>query len=167
MADDAPSVTAWRAWALDEAPVDVGLDLANAHASAWQLVSTNNTTEYSIWEPHQRPAAVCLLGLVGKTELHQAPHKGCRCGYYGYTTLEACLLALGPDEAGVDVVGEVRLSGRVIQTAETYRAEFAYPERLIVLDQSWRLVPQKARELAAYGAPVEVRPHPEGLKEPD
>ena len=167
MADDAQPVIAWRAWALEEAPANVEVDLPHAHASAWQVVSTNNTTEHSIWAPGQSPAAVCLLGLAGKADLHEAPQGGCRCGFYGYTTLEACLLASVEHEARADVVGDVRLSRRVIQAGETYRAQFAYPERLIVLDRPWRNVPQKARELAAYGVPVEIRPHPEGLKESD
>lgn len=158
-------VVAWRAWALDEAPVTVEVDLPHAHASAWQLVSTNNTTEHSIWAPHQSLAAVCLLGLVGRTEVHEAPHEGCRCGFYGYTTLEACLLALAQHEARVDVVGKVRLSGRIIRSGETYRAEVAYPERLIVLQRPWRDVPRKARELCVYGVPVQIRPDPERLSD--
>ncbi len=160
-----PPLTAWRAWALDEAPVDVEVELPHAHASAWRLVSTNNTTEHSIWEPHKNPRALCLLALVGKTERHEAPHDRCRCGFYGYASLEDCLLAAEPHEAQVEVVGEVRLSGRIIRTGETYRAEFAYPERLIVIDRPWRNVPEKARELAVYGVPVDVRAHPERRKE--
>jgi hypothetical protein len=61
------------------------------------------------------------------------------------------------------VIGEVELSGKVIRTAESYRAEFAYPSRLIVLARPWLDFERKATELEVYGVPVAIRSHPEGL----
>lgn len=162
-------VVAWRAWALEEQPVprpseDTGHP--HAHAMGWRLISVGNDTEYSMWRPDESPPAQCLLSHAGQTDPHAAPQQDCRCGYYAYSTLEDCLLAFTPDHLLPEVIGEVRLSGRIVRSGETYRAEFAYPTRLIVIDRPWRDVPTKARELGAYGVPVEVRPHPENKPGP-
>jgi hypothetical protein len=120
-----------------------------------------NDTEYSMWLPRERRKAECLLSHAGRIAPHEAPDPDCRCGYYAYTSLEACLLAYDFSHAPPEVVGQVALDGRIIQAQETYRAELAYPVNLEVLDRRWRDVPRKAQELEAYGVPVHVRPKAE------
>ena len=114
-----------------------------------------------MWLPNERRKAECLFGHAGRVDPHDAPDPDCRCGYYAYTSLEACLLAYDFSHAPPEVVGQVALEGRIIRTHETYRAEFAYPVKLEVLDLPWRDIPRKTRELEVYGAPVQVRPNTE------
>lgn len=154
-------VLAWRAWALEDQWVPSPVEIPHAHASGWRLISVGNDSEYSMWLPNERPKAECLLGHTGRVDPHEAPDPDCRCGYYAYKSLEACLLAYDFSHAPPEVVGQVALEGRIIRMQETYRAQFAHPVNLEVLDLRWRDVPRKARELEVYGVPVQVRASPE------
>ena len=88
---------------------------------------------------------------------HVSPGKGCTCGVYASTDLERLR---GQILFGLRrmVVGEVSLWGKVIPAQHGYRAQFAYPRRLLVLERVAAADPTVVEALADYGVPVEVVP---------
>ncbi|MDQ6614207.1 MAG: hypothetical protein M3083_05550 [Actinomycetota bacterium] len=85
-----------------------------------------------LWEPGRPQRAQC----VG--DRHAAPNPGCSCGIYGAADLDALRehsLCLDP---GPLVVGEVALWGVVVpEEGASYRARFAYPLRLWLVDDEF------------------------------
>ena len=86
---------------------------------------------------------------------HVSPGEGCTCGVYASTDLERLR---GQILFGLRrmVVGEVSLWGKVIPAHHGYRAQFAYPKRLLVLERTAAADPAVVVALADYGVPVEV-----------
>jgi hypothetical protein len=92
-----------------------------------------------VWEPRQQAEAECkLFGPLSKRAFssheprrrdHEAPHFHCQCGIWGFKSLENLLSALGPSYKP-SVIGKVSLWGRVIETENGFRAQYAYPEQL-------------------------------------
>lgn len=130
-----PAVNGWRYWRLD--PVTGLLRSLTMRAVSWQ--------------PGRPVRAWCRTG-------HRAPAAGCACGVYGAPHLASlhehglCL-----PQGGL-VVGEVALWGETVRDAGGYRAEYGYPARLSVVEET---VPDGAVEmslgrLARYGVPVET-----------
>jgi hypothetical protein len=91
-------------------------------------------------------------------EDHRPPEPDCTCGIYAarsHRSLREMGYAAGPDDRHApDVVGEVWLWGRMMESTEILRAEFAYPKRLYVPHLRWRWAPP-LRDL--YGVPVEIK----------
>jgi hypothetical protein len=85
--------------------------------------------------PHREPlVAMCADGIERQIP-HDAPVRGCTCGHYAAKSL--ALLA----DAGYALTreqdmafGSVKLWGRIVPHARGYRAQFAYPELVIVRD---------------------------------
>jgi hypothetical protein len=86
---------------------------------------------------------------------HGAPEEGCTCGIYAAQDLKT-LRSKMLFGLGLMVVGEVSLWGKIITGTRGYRAQFAYPKRLYVVqrmadwDQSATI-----RTLGVYGVPVD------------
>lgn len=121
---------------------------------AWNVASHGllaSSTGYA-WLPRKAKAAKCLQHENTRMhwhpetgELMAAPVLGCSCGYYAYK------IAVGPQHTPLEVHGEVKLWGRIIEHEDGYRAQFAYPSRLRCADP--RLA---ARLRFLYGVPCEV-----------
>ena len=126
---------------------------------------TGHTQE---WPPNKAFAAICRYARRdpsdfrfryaggGKPAAHEAPTEGCTCGVYAARDLKN-LRAKMLYGLGLMVVGEVSLWGKVIPGTRGYRAQFAYPRRLFVVQRTvdW----DQSRTVAAlgvYGVPVEV-----------
>ena len=104
----------------------------------------------------KREAGDVRYQFVGgyKRSRHGAPEEGCTCGIYAaqdLRTLRAKMLfGLGL------MVGEVSMWGKIITGTRGFRAQFAYPRRLYVVqrtadwDQSSTI-----NALGVYGVPVE------------
>ena len=129
--DYAEVVVGWRAWIVGPGPV---------------LLSMNGTP----WEPGEKLSAEC-----GKS--HDVPDESCSCGIYSAgscSTLSAMTYGdYNLKRSDVRVVGEVSLWGGVIPAEWGYRAQLAYPKRLFVPYEGWRLAkPLRER----YGVPVKL-----------
>ena len=105
----------------------------------------------------RRDSADIRYQFVGgyKRSRHGAPEEGCTCGVYAardLNTLRSKMLF----GLGLMVVGEVSLWGKIIAGTRGYRAQFAYPRRLYVVqrtvdwDQSGTV-----SALGVYGVPVD------------
>lgn len=82
----------------------------------------------------------------GSNESHLAPHWDCQCGVWAFKDIDRLLPAL--NGYGIDVIGSVSLWGRVIETKNGYRAQYAYPRELWLLNSA-------LEELGLlYGVPV-------------
>ncbi len=94
------------------------------------------------WTAHRAAAtnplafrAVCMRGRAN----HDAPHRTCGCGWYALKAAAQVLpwihlrqrMGALPSLRRI-AIGRVALWGRVIEHAEGYRAEFAYPACLYV-----------------------------------
>jgi len=118
-----------------------------------------------VWEPRQQAEAECkLFGPLAKRAFsspeqrrrdHEAPHFHCHCGIWGFKSLENLLSALGPSYKP-SVIGKVSLWGRVIETENGFRAQYAYPEQLWPASDS----PSCEEVGLIYGVPVRT-PEPE------
>jgi hypothetical protein len=88
----------------------------------------------SVWPPKGRMQAECM-----RKRCSTAPGDGCNCGIHAlavvHDVLNAVPLALWPPL----VVGRVALWGRVVPGTRGWRAQFAYPSSLMVVERwPWR-----------------------------
>jgi hypothetical protein len=63
---------------------------------------------------------------------HLAPGKDCTCGVWAFRTLEEFQKMAASYE--VAVVGQVYLWGRILECENGYRAQFAYPKELWLMN---------------------------------
>jgi hypothetical protein len=126
------------------------------------------TGNLHVWQPGRAFEAECRFSrrdpsdtryqFVGgfKRAHHSAPQEGCTCGIHAAGDLRN-LRAKMLFGLGLMVVGEVALWGKVIPGTRGYRAQFAYPRRLLVVQRTadWDQSGTVAA-LGVYGVPVEV-----------
>lgn len=124
MPDMVHVVTGWRGWKLKDGLLSaLGVD--------------------GTWPVREALRAACRNG---GNEQHLAPYWNCQCGIWAFKDTDRLLPAL--KGYGVDVVGSVSLWGRVIETENGYRAQYAYPSEL------WLLNPALEELGLLYGVPV-------------
>jgi hypothetical protein len=119
----------WRAWTVRETPTGTRLGSVIHDAQ---------------WEPSTLAVAAC-------DRAHAAPDIGCNCGFHAARDpVDAFSYLRGRDELHTicRVLGEVLLSGRLVETDMGWRAEKAYPLRLYVGH------PHVVAALESYGVPV-------------
>ena len=104
------TLTMWRGWTISD---DKLYAIGTSHA----------------WEPRKAERATCK-----NCGTHAAPAKECTCGYWGFKTIELLQEALVPYIDSVKVIGSVEIWGKVIECANGFRAEYAYPKELWLLD---------------------------------
>lgn len=150
----------WRTWTLEDTTERL------RSRDPWAISPESDWTKPSITEPvgpmklvsggatewplRERLTAVCRNG-----QDHRSPEPRCRCGIYAaasHQVLRDRGYAAGPDDhRAPDLVGELWMWGRVMQSDDILRAEFAYPKRLFVPFRTWK----KAKPLTElYGVPV-------------
>lgn len=101
---------------------------------------------YSVVHNAFWPAGEPIEAFCGNA--HAAPAGRCTCGVYAARSL-AHLREIAYHTQGV--LGEVHLWGTVVPGRLGWRAQYAYPKRLYVPHESYRLV---APLKASYGVPV-------------
>jgi hypothetical protein len=102
-------IIAWRVWTLR----------AHRHGLAIRPIAGTRRP----WPALQPARAVC-----GRGRRHDVPGVHCTCGLYATTSPDLLLHARDPA-----VAGTVALWGRVVEHEHGYRAEFAYPQRLMLV----------------------------------
>jgi hypothetical protein len=107
-------ITAWRGWQ------------ATSKDGQWRLKAVGNS---HIWEPRKQLSASC------NSKSHPAPNFDCQCGVWAFKELDGLVSAL-QNYKDIRVLGNVSLWGRVIETENGYRAQYAYPAELWLLDDS-------------------------------
>ena len=120
----------WRAWTVQETRDGVRL---------------GSVIHDELWTPLRPMHASC------RVEDHPAPAETCNCGFHAARDpMDAITYVRGRDEPCTlcRVLGEVVLSGLVVETESGWRAAEAYPLRLYVPDR------HIAAALAGYGVPV-------------
>jgi hypothetical protein len=121
----------WRVWTVQERPEGVRL---------------GSVIHEAVWTPGLAARAKCSLGLH-----HVAPDPRCNCGFHGARDpVDTFCYLHGRNERGTicRILGEVMLSGHVVETEGGWRASASYPLRLYVRD------PEIAAALASYAVPV-------------
>ena len=132
-------VVGWRAWTVVETPR--GLRLGSVIYD-------------EVWRPGATAIAACrrdedpFAEAVGP---HRVPGAECSCGFHAaHDPVDALSYLRGRDEPGTvtRVLGEVALSGEIVETEAGWRASSAYPVRLYVAEAA------VADALSVYGVPV-------------
>lgn len=159
--DSTTPVIAWRAWRLLSHDLGVDVDSSFAHLRGYRISSYAHFGEDPFWQPGQALVASC----PAREHEGEAPEEGCTCGVWGFRTLRQLLGT--PGAHPLYVLGEVSLWGKVIVTERGFRAQFAYPRRLIVPQANGGTAPRIIRELGSYGVRVESMPLPDIVKMAD
>lgn len=118
--------------------------------AAPKLYSATHSNYY--WIPRKGSLAEC--GRCGAN----VPGESCACGFYSAKTFEH-LMTMGyhqydPESGMVAVLGQVANWGKIVEGTQGWRAARAYPVRLWVPFETWKLA--KPIE-EAYGVPVGVK----------
>jgi len=119
-----------------------------------QLYSVAHKT---LWQPQEPFEALCV------THDHEVPDPKCSCGTYatatfnrlfdmGYTKEKGSGLFSAPNNV-VTIAGQVKLWGGIIPAETGWRAQFAYPKKLLVPYSKWRIAKQIA---AVYDVPYKL-----------
>jgi hypothetical protein len=136
-ADAGPVITAYRAW-----------QAGFVNHDQLRLVALGSRM---IWEPRQKVEAECRPLGTPTHGRHRSPEFNCWCGVWGFSNLEKLLSALVTYR--VSAIGKVSLWGRVIETEDGYRAQYAYPQELWLPDRTLENIG------LIYGVPVRtIRP---------
>jgi len=116
-----------------------------------RLYSVVHTT---LWQPHMRFEAFCQKD-------HEIPDPHCACGTYAAATFNR-LFDMGYTKEkgnglfssdGVTIAGQVNLWGGIIPADTGWRAQYAYPRKLLIPYSRWRI----AKALAeAYDVPFQL-----------
>jgi hypothetical protein len=128
-----PRVLGWRAWTVAETPAGARL---------------GSVIYDGVWTPGEVAQATCRQVESSHREL---PGLDCACGFHAARDpVDAISYLRGRDDVRTigRVLGEVALSGAIVETETGWRASAAYPARLYVED------PDIAAALAVYGVPV-------------
>lgn len=152
-------ITGYRMW-----------PLSRSFPDGYRLTSMNSSLNGKVI-PHEKLVAKCQAsaysgyGFGGfsmnswmgygdpapPTKRHEAPHDDCLCGIHAYSQN----VPLDPSDKPY-AAGEVSLWGKVIVHEHGFRAQYAYPKRLYVIDGGSRA--DKIAEALSwtYGVPCEV-----------
>jgi hypothetical protein len=121
----------WRVWTVQEQPEGVRL---------------GSVIHEALWTPAELARAACSVDAQ-----HGAPGVECNCGFHAVRDpVDAFSYLHGRNEPRTiaRVLGEVSLSGLIVETQTGWRASQAYPLRLYVRDRELALA------LAGYRVPV-------------
>jgi hypothetical protein len=130
----------WRAWKVNVEPPPFG--------TCPKLFSATRSSFF--WAPRQKARAECK-------RCKEIPGQSCSCGFYSAKTLTH-LREMGYQRYQVGapvctVVGRLACWGKVIEGTQGWRSEFAYPVRLYVPFEAWKLGSPLAE---GYGVPVRL-----------
>ena len=121
----------WRVWTVQERPEGVRL---------------GSVIHDALWTPGSPARAACSVDAH-----HVAPDAGCNCGFHAARDpVDVFSYLHGRNEPGTicRVLGEVLLSGHLVETQEGWRASESSPLQLYLRDT------ELAAALAGYGVPV-------------
>lgn len=137
------ALTGWRLWIVER------------EGDAYRLRSPFRDDVWPIGEPLVAQCTGPDLVNGPRGHRHEAPSPDCRCGVYGgtYSGLRSFLNATFMPPAEAAVLGRTSLWGAVIDERAGWRAQYAYPERLVV-PTLLRDAAKIAHELEDYGVPV-------------
>lgn len=153
-------VTGWRLWVPHPIQfVDSCDPRPHAHSVAFRLFGMRDTQPWPMYKPLR---ARCLTDTAPHDRV---PQECCTCGIYAFRTLPQLVTEL--DGSPRCLLGEVRLWGKVIITERGYKAEYAYPTRLISMHplDSMNHACLDAELEWAYGIKVERKSWAEVLRE--
>jgi hypothetical protein len=130
----------WRAWDVNREPPPYG--------TAPKMYSA---THSYYWAPRVKARAICL-----KAPDH-VPGERCHCGFYSAKDLKH-LRQMGyslydENSDKVTIVGQLANWGKVIEGSQGWRSEYAYPMKLYIPFEAWRLARPLMR---AYGVKAEL-----------
>lgn len=148
-------IVGYRVWPLSRSyPDGYRLNAANAHFGG-------RVEPYEKLTAECKTAAAATLymgyspfptwGELEPQPKHEAPGRDCQCGIYAYKRTVPL-----EDSEKPYVCGEVNLWGRIIEHADGYRAQFAYPKRLVVVDGGANASRIAVALELTYGVPCEV-----------
>jgi len=136
--DSIDMIVGWRTWR------------TTRRGGQWWLQALGQSTA---WEPKKKVEAACIMSgrpTVSGTGDHPAPQKDCTCGFWAFKNVDMLPGAVAGqcNDSQITVMGSVDLWGRVVETENGFRAQYAYPKELWLLEDH-------LEELSwTYGVPV-------------
>jgi len=147
-------VLAWRAWNLDwQRPPAALADEEREYAGQMKFFDSHDSkaivrlralVKGIQWPPLSAFEAECH---AEEPKEHTVPTLGCTCGVWSFRSLRQAIVTIehashlhalgGVDHPDVAVVGAVALWGRMVVCTQGYRAQYAYPRSLYVLEKSF------------------------------
>jgi len=124
--DSITMLTGYRAWRVN-----------HKENGEWRLKAVGQDTT---WEPKKKMEAVCATsrgnGSQPGGQRHPVPQRDCTCGFWAFKSIDMLPAALhGQGHRNeIRVIGSVDLWGRVIETEHGFRAQYAYPKELWLLE---------------------------------
>ena len=110
-------------------------------------VLLSSVQPHQVWLPYEAMEAACEVSITGHEEHHAAPVWSCSCGLYAYKERGRV------DPGYGSICCEVALWGRVIVHETGYRAQFAYPQKVLCDSAEGHVLAAKVG--ARYGIPLE------------
>jgi len=141
--DNAGYVTGWRVWCLK------------------QPYFLSSVGAEFVWMPGRKSVAVCCRDLGGVD--HRVPKKECECGIYAAKDIEF-LVRNYQYTSHIFAVGRVALWGKVIEHSRGYRAEYAYPLDVTIVQEFSRSLEDRYMKSLHEMYQVDVRYSPEMWK---
>lgn len=116
--DYVQALTGWRAWDVRVKSRGLRLEALGSEVK---------------WKPKQQMVAKCTL--PGRRQ-HAAPAFDCTCGFWAFKTVDMLTAALnGSFGSEIKVLGSVSLWGKIVETENGYRAQYAYPSELWLMSR--------------------------------
>jgi hypothetical protein len=172
-ADYAGTLEGWRLWVARRHVVRY-FDDKGARRKKRGPYLLQSVTAQDFWRPLQKMVADCnqtpgyLFELTHRDADRTLPDSACKCGIYAVESLETLMEAFQTSskllfrlgmERHAAVVGKVKLWGKVVPGQWGWRAQYAYPSELFVVDTSWGRWSARTcsieRDLRHYNVPVE------------
>jgi hypothetical protein len=140
--DSIQPVVGWRAWIAE---------VVTPSPANTSTVFLRSIAFESKWSPGTALHAACQDPY---NQCERSPGRRCRCGIYALHSAKWVLEAVGRKRRPL-VLGRVLLWGSVVPGARGWRAEYAYPKDLFVVEDRARN-PELLEGLQAYGVPVQL-----------
>jgi hypothetical protein len=172
--DYAGTLEGWRVWLAKRHSVKYFDTRAGCRKTMRGPYLLKSVTSNDFWRPREPMRADCNITLGYRFEVthadddRMAPDSACKCGVYAVRSLDALMDAYQTSnrlfyrmsvERYPAVIGLVKLWGKVIPGEWGWRAQYAYPSKLLIVDRFvGRLRSRQARvhaDLEQYGVPIE------------
>lgn len=104
--------------------------------TGWRGWGVSGMRLTALGQSHEWPRREAMQAACTKSLSHLSPDWDCSCGIWAFKDVDKAVAAIGASYRGVRVIGSVSLWGKVIETENGYRAQYAYPSELWLLDES-------------------------------
>jgi hypothetical protein len=174
VSDYAGTLEGWRVWLAKRHSIKYFDTRSGSRKTMRGPYLLKSVTSNDFWRPREPMVADCNQTLGYRFEVTHAdedrmpPDSACKCGIYAVRSLSGLMDVYETSnrlfyrlsiERYPAVIGLVKMWGKVIPGEWGWRAQYAYPSKLLIVDRlAGRLRSRQARvyaDLEQYGVPIE------------